>query len=41
VGNVDEITLKEAALGCQIAELKWRVKELEAELQAVRGERDA
>ena len=36
IGDAGKVTLREATLGCQIAVLKWRVEELEAELQAAR-----
>jgi hypothetical protein len=38
-GAVGEVSLREAILGVQIAELKWRVSELETELRAARSAR--
>jgi hypothetical protein len=37
LGEVGPMTVREAALGCQVAVLKWRIAELEAELQAARS----
>jgi hypothetical protein len=41
LGEVGVMALREAALACQVAVLKWRIAELEAELQAARGGADA